>query len=318
MQNLSFSVASTKSFMVNDSVHSEAIGFGIRSIWIFEDKDSRKEKEELLKEVDAKGPRKVKLSKYSEDVNEGRFATKEEFIRKFLNKVDTDASLKIDRSRLEQHLRRGLSADTSLIRNQVGDIIDEILGFDQNVSRLTELQKEPQGFKIEIAAAASLNFPTNKTDFSYVPKAGFWITPSYQPKAQNIQFLGVIRFFHYNRDFYSTYTSDTSSFDNSWDYGARVVFRKDRFSIEAEMIGRSSKIILQSYTDSNGVKTTRSKTDSDFQCLINFNYRLSDAIVLSYNFGRKFSPTSETGNNLVSTATLNFGIGAPRLSNISN
>jgi hypothetical protein len=79
-----------------------------------------------------------------------------------------------------------------------------------------------------------------------------------------------------------------------------------------ELLGRQNKTILEKSKDSNGVTTVKSKTDSDFQYLINFNYRISDTIILSYNFGSQFKPVINSGNNLISLATINFGIGGPK------
>ncbi|MFM7858539.1 MAG: hypothetical protein ACKO96_43120, partial [Flammeovirgaceae bacterium] len=74
-------------------------------------------------------------------------------------------------------------------------------------------------------------------------------------------------------------------------------------------------IILEKTVDANGIKTIKTKSDGDFQWLLNINYRITDTIVLSYNFGKKFNPASNTTvNNLISVATLNFGIGSPTYS----
>jgi hypothetical protein len=90
-----------------------------------------------------------------------------------------------------------------------------------------------------------------------------------------------------------------------------IVHKWNKFSAELELISRSSRTILEKTKDANGIITEKIKTGSDFQYLLNLNYRISDTIILSYNFGSQFKPTASSINSLISLATLNFGIGGP-------
>ncbi|MEJ0057778.1 MAG: hypothetical protein WDN75_20300 [Bacteroidota bacterium] len=315
LQNLSLSVSSTKNFIVNDTIKTDAMGFGFRTMF-FQGAGNSIQKMNSINKL-------TSLSQGIFAIANGLagFSTKDEFIEKLITALENTAALTAElasinnaskdtwQTNLRSDLKKKLPNDISKLVDSTSDIVDDLLKVDQSLQDLTNL-----GFRLELAGALSLNFPTNATEFSYVPKYGLWITPSYS--IEKFEFLGVLRYFWYNEDYYNAYQPKQSFFNNNLDYGGRLVYKRDKFSVEAEIIGRSSKTIIERTTDSNGITTVKSKSESDAQYVINFNYRINDSIVLSYNFGRKFSPSGNSQNTLISVATLNFGIGAPRKENI--
>jgi hypothetical protein len=326
IQNLSFSISSTKNFIIKDSVKTDAIGFGIRTmLW----QGTKREVDFLLNGVKAlhlKAAETNFIIKRTLDLS-GKYSSKSDFVKMLIEQmkkdkkefINADPTLVNDNSfnrwlaGLKEILLDKLPEGKADYLDDVSDAIDSFTKIDSEAKQLEELIKDRQGFRLEFAAALALNFPTNKTDLSYVPKFSIWLTPSFQPfKNNHWEFLGVLKYTRLNSDFYKNYSIEKNYFDNSFDYGTRIVYKVDKFSFELELLGRQSKTILEKTKDANGVTTVKSKTDSDFQYLINFNYRISDTIILSYNFGSQFKPVINSGNNLISLATINFGIGGPK------
>lgn len=338
LQNLSFSVSSTKNYLIKDSVKTDALGFGVRTmLWQGEKKEINVLLKNLLS-IQEKVALQNFIDKLSFDISEQLAKdsvndpkttanSKKKFIKVFIEKLQTDKAFYSGEApnffsttpydKWVETIRKGLVKKLPVGKtdysDEVSDLLDIYTQIDKDAIGLENMIKDRQGFKLEFATALALNFPTNKTDFSYVPKVSVWLTPSFQPFQNNYwEFLGVLRYTRLNSDFYKNYAIDKNYFDTTLDYGTRVVYKWDKFSFELELVGRHSKTILEKTKDANGVITEKSKTDNDFQYIMNFNYRISDVIILSYNFGSQFKPTFDSSNALISLATLNFGIGGPK------
>ncbi|MFM7859311.1 MAG: hypothetical protein ACKO96_47165, partial [Flammeovirgaceae bacterium] len=235
LQNLSFSVSSTKSFLINDTVKTDAMGFGFRTVFRLRT-DSKKgdAKEKMMGDLigNKLAPRND-IMKIANDLNgDNKVDTKAKFIKKLIAQLRNDGKLTQGdlltfRKKLEDVLPSDVKKNFDQTRDLIKNAYDEVEKVDQLVRAIEELQKDETGLKVEIAGATSLNFPTNTTDYSIVPKTGFWITPSYQPANQNFQFLGVFRYFWYNQDFYEKYIPKQVSYDHSIDFGGRLVFKQD-------------------------------------------------------------------------------------------
>jgi hypothetical protein len=322
LQNLSFSVASTKNFLIYDTVKTDAVGLGLRTMIRFGEKNGERKKD-ILKNVLAKVTVRNHIIKITEDFNaEKKIKSTKIFIKKLRRHI-IDVGLVTESQADElvtilddKSLPDDLVAKFDEVQDAIKDAFDKLRDVGGDLHAIESLQKDLSGFKIEFAAATSLNFPDHRTEYSIIPKTVAWITPSWQPKDQHFEFLGVLRYSWYDGEYYKKYLPTQNYFDHNLDFGARLVFKSDRFSLEGEMIGRRSKQLIERTVDSEGFVTEKSKTSGDFQWLLNFNYRLTESIVLSYNFGKKFNLVSETANSLISVATLNFGLGAPKLENI--
>jgi len=323
-QNFSISLSSTQNFVIQDSINSNALGFGMRTmLW----SGSKGEKEKLLSngllimknlKISSKifqWARKVECEPCTEElfIKNLMAVIREKQADIFDESVST-ASRKRVLKEMEGFIRRNLHADSKMeMAFEISDIIDDFLKLDALIRNTAALRKDRKGFKLELAGAMALDFPTNQTDFSVVPKYGFWITPSFQPyNADWIEVLGVARVFRYNFDFYNKYLPGVEVFDQTIDYGVRLAFKWQKFTIEFEGVGRSSETVIEEFTDADGFTTKKSKTDTDFQYLGNFNYQIKENLSISYNFGKQFNPLLNYNGDLISLATLNFGIAAPK------
>jgi hypothetical protein len=269
MQNLSFSISSTKNFLIKDSVKTDALGLGIRTmIWLSETsnlteinnkmlsirdkaniaanmavlvleaeeitntwlnkakteksillnrlmqalvkRDGTKDSNEnfdVLKKLSESSDIKQtadsvfisQLTKYLQDrrerISRGSDNNELEFFKK--NKYEDWMSkfIKELKSKLPQRKKGYL--------DEVNTILDDLTKLALDAKDLENIVKDRDGFKLEMAAALSLNFPTNKTDFSYAPKYSIWLTPSYQLKGSPWEFLAVIKYTHLYGDFYN-------------------------------------------------------------------------------------------------------------------
>lgn len=374
LQNLNLSISSTKNFLIKDSLKTDALGFGFRTLLLQGKKSevedlgkkllSIREKEKISTWIaffvlglqeNIKNRTKLsddsatlllmnnfvsliksrdstvtgaKLLNQIKGVSTVQQKTDDSFVSglvKYLN--DKEDTLKKmaplffganDFKKWVTAIGNGLK---NRLPNKKGDYLDEVNAILDDLSKLKadaktveNIIKDRAGFKLELAGALALNFPTNKTDFSLVPRYSIWATPSFTPKHnEHWEFLLVGKYTYLFDDFYKNYSLQKDYFNSNFDYGTRIVYKWDKFSVECELVGRSSRTILEKTRDTNGIITEKIKTDSDFQYLLNLNYRISDSIVLSYNFGSQFKPTANSINSLVSLATLNFGIGGPKL-----
>jgi hypothetical protein len=333
LQNLAFSVSSTQKFIINDSVNTNALGFGLRTlIW---QGNKNKIQTLIIKQRVGQwiGTQSEKLSdKIQAQLNTDNSLSNDDYADKYIQALIAGLHTLFKDKRVESSVIEAffdnLEEDLqnldlqNVSRNDYDSKIKEVIDKHDDIkvttSSLQQLRKDREGFRLEFAAAASLNFPTNEMGFSYVPKVGFWITPSYQlPDNDRVEFLGVFRYFHFYNGFYNKYIPNTATMDNVVDYGLRLVYKWSKLSLECEAIWKNSKSIVSQTTDSTTqLTTTVSKEENDFQWIANFNYKINEKVVLSYNFGKQFNPVFKLNGNVVSLLTLNYGIGAPKKSDI--
>lgn len=168
-------------------------------------------------------------------------------------------------------------------------------------SRLENTNKDNVGFLLEFATAFVLDFPTSKFQLSRVPKWGIWLTPAYRLENQSLDFIGVLRFIK---------NEIPIQHSDNFDFGAKINFQIDKFSLSGECIGRYqiSTIFEETINDTT---ITRKISSSDFRAVLNIGYRMTNNLILSYTFGQNFDRHTEFKNNLISVFSLNFGIGGP-------
>ena len=190
------------------------------------------------------------------------------------------------------------------ILNELPNKLTELAEYKAITEAATKLEnanKDNVGFLLEFAAAFVLDFPTSTFQYSGIPKWGIWLTPTYRLENQLLEFIGLLRFI---KNEIPAQPSD------NFDFGAKVNYQLNKFSISAECIGRyqTAKIFEETINDTT---TTKKVSSSDFRAVVNLDYRITDNLILSYSFGENFDLNTELTNNLISVFSLSFGIGGP-------
>ena len=331
LQNLSFSVSSTNSYILHDSIHSNAIGFGIRTM-LWQGTKSEKDRifnkyEKVLKDLKAS----TKIYELASNL-ECSGCTKEKYVEKLINAIEEQQDeifpselSKLEKKRILQELKEyllnnlpNITADNTVNAGSVSDALDSFLEIDATVNDIVKLKADRKGFKLEIAVASGLDFPTNETNFSVVPASGFWLTPSYQPFQYDwIELLCVFRYYNYNLDFYRKYIPAADAFKQTIDYGLRAAFKWKKYSLEFESIGRQGESLISEEVEGD-ITVRKTKKFSDFQYIMNFNYQVSDDLILSYNFGKTFNPVLNYKGTLISLLSLNFALNTPQKQILEN
>ena len=324
VQNFAISLSSTTNFQLSDSINSNALGVGVRfMIW----QGSKGEREriiekytELLKDLsitnrlftyagqfNCNGCKKEKVIKdYIEKITE----KSDELFNPKLNQINISRIIDEYEKFLQEKLYE--STDYSHFSDSIEVLNDVFFDVDETVMEISKLRSDRKGFKLEVAGATGLNFPTNQIDFSVAPKVGFWLTPSFQPyKTDWIEFIGVIRYYNHNLDFYKEFLPNNNIYNYNWDLGLRLAFKKNKYSIELEGVYRTAQTLISEEIGEDGIKTRKTKSEDDFQYLINFNYHINDKVLLTYNYGKSFEPVLNYEGNLISLLTLNFAINTP-------
>lgn len=330
IQNLAFSVSSTNNFVLGDSSKSNALGFGVRTMLFRGNNTILNEYNKLKKgyrisldlvnlidDIDNDSATVKELNnKYFEEVKKNKTKLFGEFTKNQQNIIVGNYIEYIRKHLAAESLAKKISKDD--YEEIIDNLTDDFLQVDQILESIYKIRRNRPGFKLEVAGAIALDFPANQTDYSYIPKFGIWASPSYSfDQVDWFEFLGVVRFYHFNLDFYKTYFPNTEVFENTWDFGFRLVLKWEKFAFESEFVWNKSNTVIHKETDAQGVTTTESKTKNDFQYIINFNYQLDDDIILSYNFGKSFDPFVAINGNMISSLSLNLGFNSPTNNNLA-
>jgi hypothetical protein len=185
--------------------------------------------------------------------------------------------------------------------------LDSLLTTKDYEKLLKDLQqsvKERYGFVMEVDGAMELDFPTGSIGYSKVPQWGVWVIPSYRLRDLSFDFLGIVRYIH---------SEIPGQPANNYDIGAKVVWEAKKFSLATEALLRYQNITL-SRTMENGITTTESKSTTDWRLVLNFNYKISNKLGITVNFGKNFNQNTITTGDLIASVGLNFGFGGPTLS----
>jgi len=326
IRNSSFSLASTQNFILGDSSSSNSIAFGYRSTIYIGNKKDRDEvinyKSNLANEqkiqayIGAEATRLVynnKVKNKSEFINE---------IKDFIYKVINDNTPSLNNNQ-KLTLLNDIIIDINQLEfniNNTGPFLDKFYNLIYNKLRTEEIINKFKkyidnrlGWSIDLAYANFINFPNNNFNFSYLPRHSIWITPTYRFK-EKLNFLrlgGVLRYEWYNFSYFKRYFSEIKIYENNLDYGLSVSSEFKKFTFKIELIGRNSETEIPAGTDSEGNELFRRDQSSDLQYLGSFSYSLTDQLMLSYTFGKKFEPIFNINNTVVSLLALNFGFGAP-------
>ncbi len=319
VHNFSISVASTGQYIINDSLSSKAMGFGIRTI-IFNGMPSNKIKEAFTSyfaadtsQLDLKNEIRSYIDFYvnSDTVKDKSPSGILACVMKELEKNNAPApdknSVKSVFGKIKTDTPPG-SIENAFIEIFNKDILNDALNKVQTV--LDTVKNFRYGLRWEIDAAFALGFPDNNFGNSIVPRWGMWTNISYQPEGMDdFTFIALGRIMLNNEKFINKYSPSGENYNsgNIYDFGGRLVYKSDKFSLEFEYIYRinSSKIIKII----DGEEYSRNVDDNTGKYIINANYNITDDIVLSFNFGKNYDNIAGANGNLISGLSINFGFG---------
>jgi hypothetical protein len=339
LRNSSISIASTQSFLLGDSTETNGLAFGYRTTVYIGGKSDREVIESLMVAVrqndDVTTEASSKLNEYlygivkDEQVQIKRndiFLFVADGIRSTLiddelNSNDIDSFINQFKNKVESTLPESISnddAEKDSFHDDFIAILEGLIDSEHNFLMLEKYIQNRQGFSIDFAYAALLNFPTNNFQIGYVPKQSFYLTPTYTKSINmakespwSLKFAGVVRYEWYNLGYYEQYFEDNQVYTRNWDYGFAVAAEFNKFSLQFELVGRNSFSKIPEGENDNGDKLYRDESNSEVQYIGTFNYNISKQVVLSYNLGNRFDPILNPDNTLVSTLTLNLGFGSP-------
>lgn len=198
------------------------------------------------------------------------------------------------------------------LREELGKIQSKILDAEDEdeIRRLTEearpialaIQREDHlrvGFRLEMAAAATMNFLDDNFSRGKFDRWGVWLTGAYFAEESSLDFLAVLRFMGSRRDVGT---------QNVLDAGGRLVSECGDFSLSLEYILRSE------ISTSGEVETSGGTSGTYF---LSTTYRLAGFAEYHYNqdisvfitFGRSYSPEQGGDGGLVAQVGVNFGLG---------
>jgi len=194
----------------------------------------------------------------------------------------------------------------------IDKIIAEVVGkldsllktkdYNKLLKDLQQSVKERFGFMMEVDGAMELDFPTGAIGYSKLPQWGIWVIPSYRLPNLSFDFLGIVRYIH------SELPNEPA---DNFDIGGKLVWEARHFSLALEGLLRYQNVTL-SRTVENGITTTQSKSTTDYRLVVNFDYKISEKMSVTVNFGKNFKQNITIGD-LIASVGLNFGFGGPTL-----
>lgn len=332
IRNSSFSIASTRNFLLGDSTASNALAFGYRTTFYFGSKTDKERNDSLKKMIS------IANNIYSSiaDTVYSLLVYKQHSIIKsktdFLDSIKSTVYNELHRYysiNLTVKLMNDILAATDTLpqindsnhkyfAEHFLDIIDKTTKGDLIFNEFKSYIKKRDGLSVDIAYANILNFPTSDFGLCFMPRQSVWITPTYR-FSKNLDFLtvlGVLRYEWYNLNYYNKYFPALNNNKENMDFGLAASAQFNKFSFQVEIVGRYSYSEIRAGTDTNGYELYRKEYKSDLQYIGSFNYNLTDQIVLTYSIGNRFEPLLNPNNTLVSNLAINFGFGAPTKNDI--
>ena len=155
------------------------------------------------------------------------------------------------------------------------------------------------GFRLEMAASATMNFLNDNFSKGKFDRWGVWLTGAYLAEESSLDFLAVLRLMGNRKDVGT---------QNVLDAGGRLVSDCGDFSLSLEYI-------LRSEISTTGTAQTSGGTSGTF--FFSTTYRLAGFVEYHYNqdisvfltFGRSYSPEQGGDGGLVAQVGVNFGLG---------
>lgn len=157
-----------------------------------------------------------------------------------------------------------------------------------------------EGFMLDLAAGRSFLFQDNTYEGAIGAKAAIWITPSYRfnldQAGENISMLDAMAVFRV------TWNNQQAGVDiaNYFDTGAKIAYTMNKFTGSFEGVYRHAS-------------NTPAGVDKKYtyRATVGLNYKLSDAITFTFNFGTNFDGNTATyteAKKMFAVGGLNFGL----------
>ncbi len=341
-RTFSFSIATNNKFIINDSITTNAIGLGAR-ITLFQGKVS-KSLQDAVTEANKDNLSGLKILSFTNSLitNYDRSDslksayTKSHLLGWILTSTQAyypSPEYKPMVLKIITEIFQKIPSNTTL--ENIGDVFsDTYIEYIQTTklknlqSLLSKVKTERSGFKMDINYAQAFNFPNNSWEQSESSRLGGWINVSYIPAKKitkntdnkdgvsDFEFLALGRVIYVNQDFVDLYQPVDSDYKvgTNLDAGLRIVYDKDKFSIEGEYIHRWNKKKLSTTID--GVNYFAWEGDNTNKFVLNLNYNVSSDLVVSYNFGKNYDSAFNDGGNLISGLTLNLGFGGYKIADL--
>jgi len=338
-QNLSISVASTSKFIISDTVSTNALGFSLRTI-ILNGEPQKKVSDAFIRALDnnqyvndIKSKMRFLIKRcfnkpsFTYTIDNLRTCVIDEFRNSEMQDVAEDEAkekqiliahgVKIIKSVFAQ-MNRNTSQDDAI--EEFDTIYKEIISksvLGDLREKLREVKTDRFGLRWDLNWAMALNFPTDEFSYSVVPRWGVWTNLSYKSEdLESFTFIGLGRILINNDDYINKYQPSDGDFTagNHYDFGAKIVYESDKFSLGIEYIYRLNTTKITKIIDGDEYKRTIENNSTKY--VININYNLSDDINLSYNFGKNFDSISPTQGDLISGLSINFGFGSIKASEL--
>ena len=329
-QNFSISLATTKKFIVNDSVHTDALGIGFRT-----------------KILNGKFSDEI-VTNYKEQFNEFKRYNKlkEEIFNELKNIAYTNNFVGF--SKMNSENISGFIVSSETISDDAKELFLDLepfmnfrslvemyesfdVVFDRMTSKgirdasmfrlLEELKNQRYGHFLEVDGAVSLSFPTADFENSYIPKYGLWLNYAFRPPiknnakqvigASNFEGQALVRYLWSNDDFINSFSTvddvrfSTGSF---FDFGFRINYEHNKFNGGIEYIYRLEKGTKE-VTLATGEVIDIPDDNESYKLMLNLNYDIMPGVVLTYNLGKNFEFGNE-GNDLITGFSINIALGS--------
>lgn len=319
IRSSSFSLASTKSFILGDSTPTTGLAFGYRTTFYLGNKTER----EKIQNYNANSDKtkrifniiSIKADELGDDLS---IQNKDDFLGEIKDTIvvafrmyesEKEAirianKILFDSDTLPQYDSQ--KPDDFIDRFYV--VVNENLKSEELLNVYKENIKKRNGLSVDVAFASLLSFPTNEFEYSFAPMQSFCITPTYRFKGKLnfLKLMLVYRYEWYSIDFYKKFYPNNTLYKQSNNYGFAISTEFNKFSLQFELINK--------YSDSEipaGAGTYIKENKSDTQYIGTFSYNLTEQVVVFYSLGNQFNPITNPNNTLVSTLSINLGFGAP-------
>lgn len=322
----SFSVSTTKNFALGDGSLTSGLGLGYRASYHISNEQDRNKVDEYYNDLRSGARIRATIG----SIAEGLFLNdKVTDFNNFWELIEPDIvgivfdELDIPEREIETFVKEvkleAAALDNFDIENYEGfldhfyKIIDDKLDGEKVFKHFENYIRNRYGLYVDVAYAILINFPSNRFEYSIVPRHSFWLTPTYNFK-EDLSFLnisGVLRLEWYDNEYYRRFFDGQEYFANNLDYGLAISAHFKRFATQIELVGRSGNSEIFSGTDPQGNDIFSKVSSSDFQYIASFEYNITDQIVLSYSLGSQFESVNNFQETLISLLALNFGFGTP-------
>ncbi len=328
VRNFSVSIASTNQFKVNDSIFSNALGLGVRTVILNGkvDKDQADRYEQIIEEYRAVQDlnSSLMLNIKVSTINSPDTINTEEVKLEILDLKEFSSD---EHQKIITKIFNQLPKDTTkmVFYNLVNDLVKKVASngsttaFEKFRTMLDTVKNIRYGFYWDVDAAMALSFPTNDFNYSVASKYGFWSNFTYKPQNGNLNYTALIRWMNHNDDFINSYIPEENmrlEAGDIWDFGLRASWKVNKLTAELEYIYRFNR--NKEIATINNLDFDRKVDDNTNKFILNLNYTINKDLVLSYNIGKNYDGIHGSEGNLITGFTVNFGFGGIKLEDLEN